>query len=959
MATTSAPTFRALPRRAQAYIPAVILAGSVAVLGASAAGSAEPLDPSLLAITVLLCAGANLLEVFAPGHYSFQPNLVFFFWGSLLLPPWAVAALSLVCFLPGWLKHRFRWYMVAFNVANYTLAGLAAHEIGRLGDAMSTTTAPSASGVLALVLASVGFVGLNLGLIVLVVSFARGRPIRDSARDMSDSLSLDLALAMTGACLAALWQQAEILAILATGPMLLVYRALWVPLLRHKSRTDPKTGLSNSEHLERVFGDALAVSRKHGTSLSLVMIDLDHLRIVNNTHGHLAGDRLLRATAEEVLKVTGPRDTAARFGGDEFCLLLPGKSLPAARSVAESVRGRIEALSLSTEDGGPPITSSVSAGIACFPEHGETANALLSAADAAVYDAKLGGRNRVRTALPPRTREALELLGTPAAAALGSPGPRELSAPDLPRPAAVAAPAPSVSNGSGAGASPDDSYPDGRDPSPTGSHVSHPDSPAAAPADEEQVEPARPVPASRRLIPWLTGVLLVAAATVGLLSSAAPIGRSPVLFGLLVAVFVALDQVRIDIFERANVSPAAIPALVLAYDFGPLGPLAAEGVLAVVRALRRETLIKWTFDLGALALAGAAAAFVFDIVPGEHRGLMLAVGAGAGLAYYVVNATLLGTVMGLAEGKSPVDAWRERLAWLWPHYICFGMLAALFVASERELGLYVIGVFTLPLLMVWLAQKQYLDRSRSSVAELRRSHEELELTNERLRVLLEDNNQLLAHMHRSYLSTITSLARTIEAKDPYTGGHTERVAEIGLALARELGFSQTDLQAVNVGALIHDIGKIGVPDAVLLKQGPLTDDEFAEIREHPRISSYIVADLELPPIVKQMVRSHHERFDGHGYPDGLVGEEIPLAARILSVADALDAMTSDRPYRSALSVQVARAEIEAKAGSQFCPQVVQALSACIEREPELWERLRDEQFSGGEGGSPAPGLASV
>ena len=214
-------------------------------------------------------------------------------------------------------------------------------------------------------------------------------------------------------------------------------------------------------------------------------------------------------------------------------------------------------------------------------------------------------------------------------------------------------------------------------------------------------------------------------------------------------------------------------------------------------------------------------------------------------------------------------------------------------------------------------------------------------------------------MHRSYLSTITSLARTIEAKDPYTGGHTERVAEIALTLARELGFTPTELQAVNVGALIHDIGKIGVPDSVLLKEGPLTDAEFAEIREHPKISSYIVADLELPPIVKQMVRSHHERYDGSGYPDGLLGEEIPLAARILSVADALDAMTSDRPYRDALPVDAARAEIQSKVGEQFCPKVVGALNACVKSQPQLWARLAVASDRKATDTPPAAGLASV
>jgi len=228
--------------------------------------------------------------------------------------------------------------------------------------------------------------------------------------------------------------------------------------------------------------------------------------------------------------------------------------------------------------------------------------------------------------------------------------------------------------------------------------------------------------------------------------------------------------------------------------------------------------------------------------------------------------------------------------------------------------------------MSWLTQKQYLDRSRSSVEQLRRSHSELERTNAQLQGLLERSRA-------NYLSTISSLARTIEAKDPYTGGHTERVGEYALMLARELGFGEDELEAVEVGAIVHDIGKIGIPDRILLKPGRLDAEEFAEMRKHPEISSYILDGLDVPQVVVEMARHHHERFDGNGYPDGLAGEDTPLAARILTVADAFDAMTSDRPYRAALAVEEALAEVRRNAGTQFCPAVVAALDACFAGQP--------------------------
>jgi putative nucleotidyltransferase with HDIG domain len=403
-----------------------------------------------------------------------------------------------------------------------------------------------------------------------------------------------------------------------------------------------------------------------------------------------------------------------------------------------------------------------------------------------------------------------------------------------------------------------------------------------------------------------------------------------------------LDAVRIDVFERANMSPAAVPVLSLAFFFGPLGPIAGEALIAAGRVARREPLLKWSFDLGGLSLAGAAAAGVFALFPNPATGALLVVAAAAGAVYYAVNSGLLAIVMALSEGRSPLLVWSERLAWMVPHYVIFGLLAGTFVICEQSLGLSAFALFGLPMLMLWIAEKQYLDRSRSTVTELRAKNDELQGANQQLQLLLDENRELLGRMHTSYLSTITSLARTVEAKDPYTSGHTERVAEIAMLLAAELGIEPAELPAINVGAIIHDIGKIGIPDQILLKPGPLTEEETQEMRRHPEISSYIVAELELPPAVKQMVRSHHERYDGGGYPDKLAGEEIPLAARILTVADTLDAMTSDRPYRKALPLEVAITEIKAMAGSQFCPKVVAGLVSAMRTNPEFWSIFADE-----------------
>jgi putative nucleotidyltransferase with HDIG domain len=208
-----------------------------------------------------------------------------------------------------------------------------------------------------------------------------------------------------------------------------------------------------------------------------------------------------------------------------------------------------------------------------------------------------------------------------------------------------------------------------------------------------------------------------------------------------------------------------------------------------------------------------------------------------------------------------------------------------------------------------------------------------------------ESADLVEHVRKTHLATIAALSKSMEAKDFYTGGHTERVAEVAVELARRLGFSGADLDAIEVGALLHDIGKIGIPESILQKPGPLDEDEWKIMREHPIISEYILSEVDLDPIVIQIARSSHERIDGDGYPDGRVGDEIPLPARIVLVADAFDALTSDRPYRRGRSVPAALDELRAHAGTQFCPIVVETMERLYADEPGVLGAARLQAVS--------------
>jgi len=207
-----------------------------------------------------------------------------------------------------------------------------------------------------------------------------------------------------------------------------------------------------------------------------------------------------------------------------------------------------------------------------------------------------------------------------------------------------------------------------------------------------------------------------------------------------------------------------------------------------------------------------------------------------------------------------------------------------------------------------------------------------------LREIFKQERSRAQELRDSYKATVRALSNAVEARDAYTGKHAERVTAYGIALARAAGLDIDSLPGIEFGFLLHDVGKVAVPDAVLFKPSSLSDDEFALIATHPVIGSEILRDVDFLGAGRLVVRHHHERWDGRGYPDRLSGDDIPLAARVFAVADALDALTTDRPYRRATHFSRARDEIRSHAGSQFDPMVVAAFETIPDRR---FAELRD------------------
>jgi HD-GYP domain-containing protein (c-di-GMP phosphodiesterase class II) len=234
-----------------------------------------------------------------------------------------------------------------------------------------------------------------------------------------------------------------------------------------------------------------------------------------------------------------------------------------------------------------------------------------------------------------------------------------------------------------------------------------------------------------------------------------------------------------------------------------------------------------------------------------------------------------------------------------------------------------------------VALRLELAAARSELEERRQEAEAKEVQLERyaadLRETFKQERARALELQRSYIVTVRALSNAVEARDAYTAKHAERVAAYGLAVARAMGVALADDPATEFGFLLHDVGKVAIPDGILHKPGPLTAEERAVIERHPVIGAEIIAEIPfLAGDAAAVIRFHHERWDGAGYPDGLAGEAIPLAARIFAVADVFDALTTARPYRAASSFAEARAEIMAGGGTHFDPRV----SAAFETVPD-------------------------
>lgn len=311
---------------------------------------------------------------------------------------------------------------------------------------------------------------------------------------------------------------------------------------------------------------------------------------------------------------------------------------------------------------------------------------------------------------------------------------------------------------------------------------------------------------------------------------------------------------------------------------------------------------KVVFDSSQYALSTGIAGLVYQYTGGiigfQNFFEFIFPAALCALTYCFMNLILVTMVISLDQGSKFTGVWRTNFQEILPTYLAEAPLGFLMAIIYVQIGVGGILLFFLPLLLA--------RRSFESYTKIR----------------------------KMYLETIRALVAAIDAKDTYTKGHSERVTQTSVALARELNLHEREIDNIEYAALLHDIGKIGIDERILGKNDVLTSEEFKKIKEHVIMGAKIIKPVEFLKDSCKAIYHHHERYNGDGYPDGLKGEDIPISVRIITVADAYDAMGSDRPYRKKLKQEKIMKELTEQSGKQFDPKVVKALISVLDRERE-------------------------
>ena len=402
----------------------------------------------------------------------------------------------------------------------------------------------------------------------------------------------------------------------------------------------------------------------------------------------------------------------------------------------------------------------------------------------------------------------------------------------------------------------------------------------------------------------------------------------PLMFVLLLGLAAAAQRNPVMLFRSSAISMSFAVKVASYVLFGLGVALWVNVVVAAVNAFtpRPKPARKALFNFGQLSISTTLATTAYGLTggttpPRDIAQTVIAVGLSAAV-YFLANSTFTAAVIALTSDAKFTAVWKQNFSWMPVNYVATAVNGAALALAYEALGIFGAAVFVLPLGVAWYSFKLYVAHSNQAREETAKLGE--------LNRLLERSNMRLEEAH---ISIVGALLGSLESKTASGTGHLAATIYRSVAVAKRLGLDSLSVEAVQLGALFHDIGNIAIPDAILRKSEPLTDEEWSEVRAHPIIGAGLLAQMPELDRIRPLILAHHERFDGTGYPNRLKGDAIPRAAQIIAVADAYEAMTTSRPYRRAVTPDVAIAELQKCAGTQFDPAVVAAFVAEVALAP--------------------------
>jgi HD-GYP domain-containing protein (c-di-GMP phosphodiesterase class II) len=408
---------------------------------------------------------------------------------------------------------------------------------------------------------------------------------------------------------------------------------------------------------------------------------------------------------------------------------------------------------------------------------------------------------------------------------------------------------------------------------------------------------------------WYAAALALAVSLLAAGLSRASFSLEGPLWIILALALVGLlaERQSVHITATTQMSVSALPILFAAVVYGPLAAMVVAGAAHLGDFGRPHTRwLVWTFSRALIAGLAGLSAWALLEQNSSFGGVLLAVAAAA-LTEALMDIGLNSLTIGLRQSGSVLETARAMTRLFLSTVPLYTPVIGVLAYSFRELSPWTVLLFFVPALAAQRLLTMYQEQTR----------------------LVSDLGVANLQLERASLSFASALVAALDARDAYTAGHSEAVAIYARDIAARLGLSEEQQQLTHLCGLVHDIGKVGLPVGLLEKPGPLTLEERRKMQEHPAMGQRILANVDDYAEIATIVRHHHERVDGNGYPDGLRGVDIPLISRIIAVADAYDAMTSDRPYRDAMPSRVARLRLAQAVESQFDTTVVAAFEAIL------------------------------